>query len=126
MNGCLNQAMLASRLLALDKQPGVRPIRIGDTVCHIIAKAVLTIVRSDVQEATGCWQMCGGHAHTTSPTPHVTRLPHVKVEWLRLGYPGSGWGLLVGLLSFSDVASPAGDVASPTQLQPASTVSLTV
>ena len=52
--------LFASRLVALDKPPGVRPIGIGDTTRHIIAKAVLTIVGSDVQVATGCWQMCGG------------------------------------------------------------------
>lgn len=52
--------LLASHLVTLDKQPGVCPIGIGDTAHCIIAKAVLTIVGSDVQEATGCRQMCGG------------------------------------------------------------------
>ncbi len=52
--------LLASRLIALDKNPGVRPIGIGDTARRIIAKAVLRIISTDIQEATGCRQLCGG------------------------------------------------------------------
>ena len=51
--------LLACRLIALDKHPGVRPIGIGDVARRIISKAVLTIVGSDIQEATGCLQLCG-------------------------------------------------------------------
>ncbi len=65
--------LLASRLIALDKRPGVRPIGIGDTARRIIAKAVLTIVASDVQEANGCRQMCGGHISGVEAAVHATR-----------------------------------------------------
>ena len=65
--------MLASRLVALDKQPGVRPIAIGDTARRIIAEAVLTVVGSDVQEATGCWQMCGGQISGIEAAVHAAR-----------------------------------------------------
>ena len=65
--------LLASRLVALDKQPGVRPIGIGDTARRIIAKAVLTIVGSDVQEATGCRQMCGGQISGIEAAVHTAR-----------------------------------------------------
>ena len=37
--------LLASRLIALDKIPGVHPIWIGDNVRCIIAKAILNIIR---------------------------------------------------------------------------------
>ena len=52
--------LLACHLIALDKHPGVCPIGFGDTACQIIAKAVLSIIKPDIQDATGCQQMCGG------------------------------------------------------------------
>ena len=52
--------LLACRLIALDKNPGVRQIGIGDTVRRILAKAVLSVVKLGIQEASGCLQMCGG------------------------------------------------------------------
>ena len=52
--------LLACRLIALDKNPCIRPIGIGDTARRIIAKAVLSVVKPDIQEASGCLQMCGG------------------------------------------------------------------
>ena len=72
--------LLASRLVALDKQPGVCPIGIGDTACRIIAKAVLTIVGSDVQVATGCRQMCRGQILGIEAAIHVARL---HLNWRR-------------------------------------------
>ena len=46
-------SLLACRMIALDKCPGVWPIRIGDTACRIIARAVLSVVKSDIQDAAG-------------------------------------------------------------------------
>ena len=43
----------ACRLVALDKNPGVRPIGICETPRRIIAKAVLSVVRYDVTDAAG-------------------------------------------------------------------------
>ncbi len=40
--------LLASRHIALDKNPGVRPRGIGDTARRIIAKAILTIISTDI------------------------------------------------------------------------------
>ena len=37
-------AFVSCRLITLDKCPGVRPIGVGETVWHIIAKAVLSIL----------------------------------------------------------------------------------
>ena len=52
--------ILACRLIALDKCRGVRPIGIGDMARRIMAKAVLQIVKGDLQEATGTKQLCTG------------------------------------------------------------------
>ena len=63
--------LLACRLIALDKHPGVRPIGIGDTDRRIIAKAVLFIIKPDVQDATDCQQMCGGQICGIEPAVHA-------------------------------------------------------
>ena len=65
--------MLACRLVALDKCPGVRPIGIGDTARRIISKAVLSIVGPDIQDATGCLQMCGGQISGVEAAFHATK-----------------------------------------------------
>lgn len=53
--------LLTCRLIALDKYPGVRPIGVGEVVRRIIAKAVLSIVGTDIQQAAGLLQFCAGH-----------------------------------------------------------------
>ena len=53
-------AFVARRLIPLDKQPGVRPIGIGEVPRRIIAKAVLHLVDMDVREACGALQVCAG------------------------------------------------------------------
>ena len=65
--------LLACRLIALDKTPGVRPIGIGDTASRIIAKAVLSVVRTDVQNASGCLQLCGGQISGIEAAVHAVR-----------------------------------------------------
>lgn len=64
--------LLACRLITLDKH-GVRPISIGDTAHRIISKAVLMMVSSDVQEALGCLQLCGGQISGVEAAIHATR-----------------------------------------------------
>ena len=44
----------------LDKNPGVRPIGVGEVVRRIIAKAVLSIIGPDIQRAAGPLQLCAG------------------------------------------------------------------
>ena len=65
--------LLACRLIALNKHPGVRPIGIGDTARQIIAKAVLSIAAPDIQDASGCLQMCGGQISGIEAAVHAVR-----------------------------------------------------
>ena len=53
-------SLIASRLIAIDKRPGVRPIAIGETSRRIISKAILAIVKDDVKEVAGSIQLCAG------------------------------------------------------------------
>ena len=52
--------LLACRLIALDKNPGVRPIGIGDTARRIIAKAAISVLKDEVLSAVGSMQLCVG------------------------------------------------------------------
>ena len=56
---CL-MAYTSCRLISLDKCPGVRPIGVGEVVRRIIGKAVMRIVKHDLQEAVGSIQLCAG------------------------------------------------------------------
>ena len=50
----------ACRLIAINKCLGVRPIGICEIVHRIIGKAVLSILKSDIQSVTGSLQLCPG------------------------------------------------------------------
>ena len=53
-------AFVACRLIALDKQPGVRPIGIGETIRRIVNKAIAEALRDNIQEAAGSLKLCAG------------------------------------------------------------------
>ena len=42
------EALLAARLIPLDKNPGLRPIGVGEVLRRIIGKAVVTLLRDDI------------------------------------------------------------------------------
>ena len=52
--------LVACRLVALDKNPGVRPIGVGEVIRRIVTKAILRVVQRLVQEACGVLQTCYG------------------------------------------------------------------
>ena len=54
-------SFVACHLIALDKDPGVRPVGIGETVHRIICKAIVKTIRDDIQSAAGPLQVCAGH-----------------------------------------------------------------
>ena len=51
----------------------VRPIGVVDTARRIISKAVLAIVGPDIQDASGCQQLCGGQIAGIEAAVHATR-----------------------------------------------------
>ena len=66
-------AFVACRLIALDKNPGVRPIGIGETSRRIICKAILNILHYDILDVTGVEQLCTGIDSGCEAAAHTIR-----------------------------------------------------
>lgn len=66
-------AFVACRLIPLDKCPGVRPIGVGEVPRRIIAKAVLSLFRLDIQDAAGPLQVCAGQEGGCEAAIHAMR-----------------------------------------------------
>ena len=65
--------LLACRLIAINKNLGVRPIGICETVRRIIGKAVLSIIGNDIIETAGCLQICTGQPSGCEAAVHAMR-----------------------------------------------------
>ena len=63
--------VLACRLIALDKNPGVCQIGICEVARRIIAKATLQVIGDDIQKAAGCVQLCAGQSAGTEAAVHA-------------------------------------------------------
>ena len=54
------RALMACRLMALDKQPGTRPVGIGEILRRLMAKCVVATVRHQATLECGNNQLCAG------------------------------------------------------------------
>ena len=54
------EAFVSCRLVPLDKNPGVRPIGIGEVLRRIIGKSIIRVIKSDILESEGFLQLCTG------------------------------------------------------------------
>ena len=66
-------ALLNNRLIPLDKNPGVRPIGIGETLRRIIGKSVVSVLKKDIMHAAGVTQVCAGHPAGCEAAIHALR-----------------------------------------------------
>ena len=55
------------------KNPGVRPIGICEVSRRIISKAVLYVIKGDIQDAAGSNQLCGGQVAGIEAAVHAVR-----------------------------------------------------
>ena len=65
--------LMACRLIPLDKNPGCRPIGVGEVLRRIIGKAVTSILRPDLQGAAGALQLCVGWEGGAEAGVHAIR-----------------------------------------------------
>ena len=54
-------AFLACRLIPLNKNPGLRPIGVGEILRRIAGKTVVSVIREDILKSVGSLQVCAGH-----------------------------------------------------------------
>ena len=66
-------AFVACRLIPHNKNPGVRPIGIGEFPRRIMAKAILKIIGDDIQSAAGPLQACAGHEAGCEAAVHAMK-----------------------------------------------------
>ena len=55
------KAFLAIRLISLDKNPGLRPIRVGEVLQRIVGKMIIIHERDDIVTSVGSFQICAVH-----------------------------------------------------------------
>jgi len=67
------RALMSSRLVAIDKNPGVRPVGIGDAICRFIAKCVLEVTKGEAVLACGSDQLCAGLQNGCEAGIHAMR-----------------------------------------------------
>ena len=78
---CQNlDALIACRLIPLDKKPGVRPIGIGEVLRRIIGKAIMEVVKEDVRRAAGNLQVCAGQQAGCEAAIHAVRKMYENAE----------------------------------------------
>ena len=65
--------LLACRLIALDKNPGFRPRGICEVSRRIISKAILYVIKDDIQDAAGSNQLCSGQVAGIEAAVHAVR-----------------------------------------------------
>ena len=54
------EAFVACRLIPLDKNPGLRPIGVGEILCRITGKAIVSVLKKEVVSSAGSLQVCAG------------------------------------------------------------------
>ena len=64
-------AFLACRLIPLNKNPGLRPIGVGEILRRIAGKVVMGVVKEDVTRAAGALQLCSGQDEGSEAAIHA-------------------------------------------------------
>ena len=77
------RALMACRLVALDKRPGVRPVGIGETLCRALSKLAMRAAGDQAKTAGGNLQMCTGLEASIEGATHAVgqrRLARVREQ----------------------------------------------
>ena len=67
----LLEGYTACRLIPLDKNPGVRPIGVGQVLRRIIGKTISDMFKEEIKEAAGPLQVCAGHSAGSEAAIHA-------------------------------------------------------
>ena len=69
----LLQPYIASRLIPLEKNPGIRPIGIGEVLRRIVGKMISYHASKEIKEAAGPLQTCAGHGAGAEAAIHAMK-----------------------------------------------------
>ena len=69
----LLQAYVSSRLIPLDKNPGVRPIGVGEVLRRIVGKSIRHHCQNEIKEAARPLQTCAGHGAGAEAAIHAMK-----------------------------------------------------
>ena len=58
----LIESYTSCRLIPLDKNPGIRPIGVGEVLRQIIGKTISVFLKEEIKQAAGPLQVCTGHS----------------------------------------------------------------
>ena len=75
------RALMACRLIALDKQPGTRPVGIGDVFRRLMAKCVLALAGPHATAACGNLNLCAGLKSGVEGAVHAVRSTWETIEF---------------------------------------------
>ena len=67
----LLEAFISCRLIPLDKNPGIRPIGVGEVLRRIIGKTVSAFFKEELKQAAGPLQVCAGHSAVAEAAIHA-------------------------------------------------------
>ena len=67
-------AMMSGQLIALDKSPGIRPVRISETWHRLLAKCLLRVTGQEAKADCGTEQLAGGVEAEIEGAIHAARL----------------------------------------------------
>ena len=67
----LLDAYVSSRLIPLDKDPGLRPIGVGEVLRRIIGKSISRLASDAIKDAAGPLQTCAGHGAGAEAAIHA-------------------------------------------------------
>ena len=67
----LLESFTSCRLIPLDKNPGIRPIGIGEVLRWIMGKTVSASLKEELKEAAGPLQVCAGHSAGAEAAIHA-------------------------------------------------------
>ena len=58
----LLEGYTSCRLIPLDKNPGIRPIGVGEVLRRIVGKTIAGFLKEEIKEAAGPLRVCAGHS----------------------------------------------------------------
>ena len=83
------RAMMSGQLIALDKNPGIRPVGIGETWQRLLAKCLLRGTGQEAKAACETEQLAGGVEAGIEGAIHAARL-----QWAQHSHE-KDWGFLL-------------------------------